>query len=254
MNELYRSPGYEPGIARRVGSVHFHVDLSGETNAETLVTSARSCERHGWPSKVTRVSAAARGPHIDDPIHAGDYAAHTPELNSEKPTFACYLTAVLSKESVGVESAWSLLAEVRRYFSLNAQIALPANSVVEVERVCCTIENAAIHVANPQTLSTQHNDSALFEVHHFVEVPLASGITFGDWVRECDQAHICVGGWFEFQRFEQRAFRSVRFARSFSPSTILDETRAVSAVASDLRGTGVLARTVVEQVLGMWRI
>ena len=78
-NALYRSADYRAGEARKVGSLHLHVDVPADGQSEIqLERICRQLDTAGFPSKVTRVHAALAGLHFEDSSYSADYAIHTP--------------------------------------------------------------------------------------------------------------------------------------------------------------------------------
>jgi hypothetical protein len=255
MNLLYRSSNFSPGASRALGNVHLHVDCPSFSGVEDdLVRIALKFESHGWPSKVTGIVTAQAGTHLRDPEFASDYAQHTPELGLVDNTFTAYLTALLESNVSKTKEAIALCAGARSFVNENLYSNLVRDSVIEIERVSAIVDANGVRFAEPVILRTGHDHGAPFEVHHFANLPPDSEVTFENWARCCVERGISVGGWFQFNRTSDRAFRSVRFSRLLDIEEVKREMVAVQEVARELAGAGVHVESIVEEILDIWRI
>jgi hypothetical protein len=256
VSTLFRSPDYAKGATRRPGSFHFHVDIAFADNIDDeLVRLAQKCEQAGWPAKVTRVARARPGRHYTHAQYEGDYREHTPELGEGRDTFAAYLTALLPTEDDSALAITKRCEEVKRF--VRSEYTLPAEAgdvVVEVERVACVLRESTAFLAEPARMAIPEDRAkAPFEVHHFADIA-AGAATFSQWVSACDERGVSVGGWFQFDKSEQTAFRSLRFAKAIDLFELADEAEKVRDVATSLAGGEARTECLVEQIIGIWRI
>ena len=230
--------------------MHFHIDWSNmEARDDQLVSIAQECQANGWPSKVTRIVRARPGSHIHHPEFQDVYATHTPDLLSSGNSFNTYLTALLADEAKTSDDIARHCDGVRRFFE-KRRVGF-GQTVIEIERVIAKLDGSTIHVAEPAECKST---AGLFEIHHFANLPVGANISFDDWESLSNNAGICVGGWFQFERDGETAFRSVRFARSLDVVELVNEARSAQRLASHVYGPGTTAETIVEQVLDIWRI
>ncbi len=250
---LYRSAGYRPGMLRRAGSIHFHVDSPHRDDAGAqLIELARLFEARAWPSKVTGIKDAVRGSHFDDPEYAADYRLHTPELVASEPTFSHYLTALVSTSTAAKESVADTIRSVQGFFE-RYEGDLDPNSVIEIERVAYAIDSGESTRATPLIVELAKSEDIRFEIHHFADLPAAAPISLRAWREVCEAADVTVGGWFEFEREGARSLRSVKFARFMDTVSVAREAKAVAEIAVAQGAASAKPTAIIEQVLVLWR-
>jgi hypothetical protein len=260
LSGLYRSTNY-PGshAVRKVGNMHMHLDCSHSTTSDNrLVEIAQTLEKHGWASKVSRVSVAKPGAHLVDPEYRDDYREHTPELVTGKNTFAAYLTTFLAAEVNEPKEAADLCKKARAIMQSETSGFSEAEVVIEIERVAALIDADNIQAASPPELS-YHNEirNSLFEIHHFIDLPHTQSIEFEEWQALCNLSGIVVGGWFQFNKQDVQALRSVRFTKKPNLLSLANETRELAKIvreSTDIAPDDISVQTVVEQVTDIWRL
>jgi len=260
LSSLFRSKNYPAaGSTRRVGNMHMHLDCSkSETSEGRLVEIAQILERQGWPSKVSRVNLARGGMHLSDPEYVEDYLEHTPELCAGTNTFAAYLTTLMAPEVNDPELGKSLCKQARTIMAEQSKGFSEADVVIEIERVTALIDEKSIQVAGPATFPLSDKTTRpLYEVHHLVDLPRSSAVEFDEWQALCNLSGIVVGGWFRFDKKDEQALRSVKFARSLDVLSLIKETRELNYILRehlDVDEKDMHVQTVVEQVVDIWRL
>jgi len=259
LSGLYRSAHYPGGHAiRKVGNMHMHLDCSRSATSENrLVEIAQTLEQHGWPSKVSRVNLAKPGLHLSDPEYKEEYQEHTPELVTGKDTFAAYLTTFLAAEVNTPEEAARLCKEARAFMDTQTEGFSEAEVVIEIERVAALLDPSETHTASPTELAAQDGlRNSLFEIHHFIDLPHDATIAFDEWQALCNLSGIVVGGWFQFNKEQVQALRSVRFTKKPDLKALAEETRElVHIVRENCVGANAnCVQTVVEQIADIWRL
>ena len=120
------------------------------------------------------------------------------------------------------------------------------------------IDPDAINVATPAIMPKNNNaERALFEIHHFVDFPHSVSVDFDEWQALCNLSGIVVGGWFQFDKEKEKAFRSVRFAKTLDMLQLIGETRELANFVREHAGAKpdeMRVETVVEQVVDIWRV
>ncbi|NML05128.1 hypothetical protein [Sphingomonas sp. G-3-2-10] len=252
-DSLFRSGNYAPGATRALGSLHFHIDVSDDHSVEgKLVSIARELDRRGIATKVTRIVGAVKGAHFNDPEYAHDYHVHTPELRNGYSTFTSYLTSLLPP----VETQQDFLdlgARVRKILGeIFADSALPG-AVVEIERVCARITRDREEVLDASASQIPVPGSS-FESHHFIDIA-SSNLSLDDWNRMLEPTEIAVGGWFQFQKSNVQAFRSVCFDHSADVVRLRHEHRTLRDMLDRHGFAGSYdAQAIIEQVVDIWKI
>ncbi len=256
-SKLFRSPKYTKAATRKLGNVHLHIDCarSGESD-HYLVEAAKLLEGHPWPSKVTRVAVAKPGGHIADPVFQADYQQHTPELYGPGGSFASYLTALLASDVNDADGLVALRDLVRGELGRLLKDYDEDDVVIEIERVSALLDADTARIARPAVLRSGGDIAdSKFEVHHFIDFPVSADVQFSDWTAVCSRAGVVVGGWFQFDKSDVRAFRSVRFADTPDLCNFVDETRTLTALAQrQVPGGTAHVETVVEQIVDIWRL
>jgi len=234
--------------------MHLHVDCSEAYDVESKLTEiANVCDKMGWPSKVTSITRARQGTHLQHPEYELDYSLHTPELKAGKETFASYLTVLLSTKDETQAGVLGLCHKARQFLEGSLSVISDGEVVVEIERVSAVLKDDIIRIAMPAVIGPAgKNIRAPFELHHFVDFSNDSGIEFDEWIDRCGEG-ILVGGWFQFDKVSGRSFRSVRFARSLDLFDLTSEARAIERAAKSFTQF-VRTETVVEQILDIWRL
>jgi hypothetical protein len=259
LSSLYRSDTYPSGATRNVGNMHMHLDCSKSATSETrLVEIAKILEEQGWPSKVSRVNLAKPGLHLSDPEYAEEYSQHTPELCTGDNTFAAYLTTLLAPEVIEAQHAAELCKQAREAMANHMNGFSEAEIVIEVERVSALVETDAIRVAAPGKMPLNDNRGrGLFEAHHFVNMPHDAPVDFDEWQALCNLSGIVVGGWFQFDKEDCQALRSVRFIRNLDLLGLADERRELDYIVREHFGVkpeDAHIQTIVEQIVDIWRV
>jgi hypothetical protein len=151
-----------------------------------------------------------------------------------------------------------LCSEARAIMSSQTQGFSEADIVIEIERVTALIDVDFIRVATPAIMPKLGNAGrALFEIHHFVDFPHSASVDFDEWQALCNLSGIVVGGWFQFNKEHEKAFRSVRFAKTLDMFQLIGETRELANFVrenADVAPEDMRVQTVVEQIVDIWRV
>jgi hypothetical protein len=262
----YRTADAPPGYFRTPGDIHVHID--GACNIAELFELIRelgepTADGQGrYRGKFNHILRFAAGPQRDDRAFAETYRYHTPG-SAQKEAFDSFSTIRLGS---GAELDSDAVAVLRRILdSISAQ----PEAVVELERVIGVLElggswNEADppRIAEPRTLDPRalgdfrRLTTSPIEIHHSINIPKNPDTGEEEPVVTVDQLPIWpnLGGWFLFDQGACWSFRSSEFVgrtADYHYATCVGQRR-LAEYLTDL-GYPYVLRTLVEQVLGIWR-
>ncbi len=248
----YRSPNTKAGTFNQLGTLHVHVDGLEET--ALLTGLVKKLESEGFPGKIHRVLESIEGPQrLTEPT----YNVHTTGFPGRE-NFTSFSTSLLSCR-----------ADVRKLITLLLR-EIPKNLgiVVELEQVCAQVKSDGaweeqdlenILDLGLDEVPLQPRPTLPIEIHHMVDVPLQAGqdaIHLDSLLTDkADQAPIPYGGWFLFEKSGLLAYRSNSFSNTQGvQKKVLREYERLIEHESIIRVKDARLRTIVERVLGAWRV
>jgi class 3 adenylate cyclase len=262
----YRTEGTPPGYFRTPGDIHVHID--GARNVAELVDLLRELgeqTKEGtprFPGKFNRILSFSGGPQRDDMAFAETYRCHTPG-SVHREAFDSFSTMRLGH---GVDLEPDAVAVLRRILE---SISTQSEAVVELERVSGVLEpggkwNEADppRIADPRDLDSQSFSdfrrltTSPIEIHHSIDIPKNADTGEEQPVVTVDQLPVWpnLGGWFLFDRGDSWSFRSSEFVgrtAEYHYAASVGQKRLGDYLAE--LGFPYELRTLVEQVLGIWR-
>jgi hypothetical protein len=261
----YRTTGTPPGFFRCPGDIHVHVD--GADRVAELIELLRELDLGDgatapFPGKLDNVLSFAGGPQRDDWAFVETYRGHTPGP-ADREVFDSFSTVRLTG---GLDLGADAIAVIRRLLEF---VSDQPGAVVELERVVGVLEPGGVwHGANPPLVadpgalssgaleSFQRRPTSPIEIHHSIDIPKSVEGSELDPVVTIDQLPTWpnLGGWFLFDHGVYWSFRSSEFARSMDEyhyAASLGQRRLEEFLADF--GFAHELRTLVEQVLGIWR-
>jgi hypothetical protein len=262
----YRTEGTLPGFFRTPGDFHVHVD--GARNLEQLFEvlsdlGAPVADGQGrFPGKFNYIRRFAGGPQRDDRAFAETYRCHTPG-SVRKEAFDSFSTIRLGS---GTELESDAVVVLRRVLdSVSAQ----PEAVVELERVIGVLELGRPwdeadppRIADPAALDSpilsdfRRLTTSPIEIHHSIDIPKNAETGEDEPAVSVDQLPVWpnLGGWFLFDHGECWSFRSSEFVgrtADYHYASCVGQRRLAEFLAE--LGYPYALRTLVEQVLGIWR-
>jgi hypothetical protein len=262
----YRTAGTPSGFFRTPGDFHVHVD--GARNLEELFNilselgAPAEDGKATFPGKFNRVLRFAGGPQRDDRAFAETYRCHTPG-SVQKEAFHSFSTIRLGS---GTDLESDAVVALRRVLdSVSAQ----PEAVVELERVIGVLELGGAwdeadppRIADPAALDSpilsdfRRLTTSPIEIHHSIDIPKNADTGTEKPTVSVDQLPIWpnLGGWFLFDHGECWSFRSSQFVGRTADYHYLScvGQRRLAEYLAEL-GYPYALRTLVEQVLGIWR-
>jgi hypothetical protein len=262
----YRSAGTPPGFFRTPGDFHVHID--GARNFAQLFdllselgAPAEDGNRQ-FPGKFNHILRFAGGPQRDDRAFAETYRCHTPG-SVQKEAFDSFSTIRLGS---GTELESDAVAVLRQVLdSVSAQ----SDAVVELERVIGVLELGGgwdeaepPRIADPTALDSpvlsdfRRLTTSPIEIHHSIDIPKNASTGKEEPPVSVDQLPVWpnLGGWFLFDHGDYWSFRSSEFVgrtADYHYAASVGQRRLAEYLA-ELECSHDL-RTLVEQVLGIWR-
>ena len=257
------------GHFREPGDIHVHVDgcriRPSSSTCSTTEQPARQ-RRARVPRKFNRILRFAGGPQREDKAFAETYRYHTPG-SAQKEMFNSFSTIWLGRGGELEPEAVTTLAQI-----LHA-ISDQAHAVVELERVIGVLEpdgswNEADEprVADPESLDSpelaefRRLTTSGIEVHHSIDFAKTFEVDDPDTVQEplvpVDQLPTWpnLGGWFLFDKGAFWSYRSSEFvdrSSEYHYAVHVGQKRLTDYL--EALGHEYTLRTLVEQVLGIWR-
>jgi hypothetical protein len=248
-SELYRTPGLVHEFFSQAGSLHLHVD--GGDDPHLALEIVLRLEREGCLGKVNKVKASVAGPQRA--LLPETYESHTPATAGVEQ-FEYFATAWLPSREKAVE----VLSQIIK--SLQSRTGV----VVEVERVIARVDTAdewipmkannAIAPIRSQEVGWEASATLPFEIHHGIDLPLDSSLSLEDLLKDTTTLGLVVGGWFSFTRRGQLSYRSNAFSQAVGLKELVFKEHQILSDYLRGRGLSCRVRTVVEEVLGVWRI
>jgi TIR domain len=247
----------QPGDFRKLGAFHVHIDGDDQAHIESLLGELGPT----FTSKVNRVTGEpVRGPQRDDPDFDETYRYHTPgSLGNEE--FSVFSTTMLGVDSKLSPEAIDALKHIITV------VTRKAGPVVELERVVATIDKdgvwAEVDLISDPTNLWKLSDECDYprlstfpiEIHHAIDIPKEGSLPPLNLAEDIPKGSN-IGGWFLFEKETTWSYRSNQFADwSDYEHYAKDGDARLRKFLAELRERGVEAtlRTLVEQVLGIWR-
>ncbi|HJP65516.1 MAG TPA: toll/interleukin-1 receptor domain-containing protein [Actinomycetota bacterium] len=256
-----RVPGFGSatveGEFRQLGTFHLHVDGGDQPYIENLLGQLKP----EFPSKLTRVLASIEGAQQNNSDFDESYRHHTPGAG-EGDGFSVFSTTLLGTGAKLTADAFETIGEIIDGSTRKRGL------VVELERVVATIDehgqwDEVEVIPDPPDLWKMADERVYprlstfpIEIHHAIDVPKSASATPPlDLKRDLPKGPN-VGGWVLLEKEDTWAYRSNQFA-DWSDYDIQakDGDARLRATVAKLGSTGIEAklRTLVEQVLGIWR-
>jgi hypothetical protein len=259
----YRTPGTPRGYFRTPGDIHVHID--GGRNVEEILDLLHELGEPdddtgcpAFPAKFNRISRFAGGPQRDDKAFAETYRHHTPG-SVQKEDFGSFSTIWLGNDADLDASAVPALRKILD------TIAEQRGAVVELERVIAVLDTTGQweeadppRVADPRMLEASELrafprlTTSTIEIHHSVDLPKrgASPVLSVDELPTWPH----LGGWFLFDKGDFWSYRSSEFVGrtgEYHYAAAMGQKRLSDHLEAS--GHEYEMRTLVEQVLGIWR-
>jgi hypothetical protein len=251
------SQNLQPGDFRKLGTFHVHIDGDDQAHIENLIKGLGS----KFPSKVNRITGEpVPGPQREDPNFDETYRYHTPGT-LEDEDFSVFSTTMLG---AGSKLSPDAIETLKRIITVATRRPGP---VVELERVVAIIDEDGVWtevelISDPPDLWKLSDECDYprlntfpIEIHHAIDIPKQSSIPPLDLTKDMPKGPN-IGGWFLFEKQNTWAYRSNQFADwSDYEHYAKDGDTRLRKFLVELRERGVEAtlRTLVEQVLGIWR-
>jgi len=246
-----------PGDFRKLGTFHVHIDGDDQARIESLIGELEP----SFPSKVNRITGeAVSGPQQDDPDFDVTYRYHTPG-SQENRGFSVFSTTMLG---AGSKLSSEAIGTLRHIITVLTRKTGP---VVELERVVATIDEDGVWtevelISDPPDLWKLSDECDYprlstfpIEIHHAIDIPKKGSQPPLDLAEDLPKGPN-IGGWLLFEKENTWAYRSNQFADwSDYEYYAKDGDALLREFVAELAERGVEAtlRTLVEQVLGIWR-
>jgi class 3 adenylate cyclase len=257
------SPVAPSGTFRAPGDIHVHIDGCRDPAEVFRLLDHSERGRVGpvrFPRKYNHILRFTGGPQREDKAFAETYRYHTPG-SLQKELFNSFSTVLLGAGRELGPEAVETLATILEAISDQPQ------AVVELERVIGVLEEGGdwheadeARVAEPTSLHApelarfRRLTSSGIEVHHSIDFP--KDPTEVDEPLAVDQLPTWpnLGGWFLFDKGTSWSYRSSEFvdrSAEYHYAVCVGQRR----LSEYLGGLGLdyTLRTLVEQVLGLWR-
>jgi hypothetical protein len=251
------SQALQPGELRKLGTYHVHIDGDDQAHIESLMGELGQ----EFPSKVNRITGKpVPGPQRDDPDFDETYRYHTPG-SLENEDFSVFSTTMLGASSKLRPEAIDTLKHIITV------VTRKTGPIVELERVVATIDEEGAWtevelIPDPPDLWKLSDECDYprlstfpIEIHHAIDIP-KKGLLPPLSPTEDIPKGPNIGGWFLFEKKDVWAYRSNQFADwSDYEHYAKDGDARLRKFLVELHERGVEAtlRTLVEQVLGIWR-
>lgn len=245
MPEEYRTPNLPAGFFSRTGNLHMHVD--GGEHADDVLQIFKHLEQMGAAGKLHVIADSVAGPQRA--LLPETYASHTPE------EFNYFATVSLGSREKAVSTLRQMLPALTQYRGL----------VVEVERVIRTshfdtllweismVSPEARESITVEEVGVPPSSTLPYEIHHGFELPVDKPLPLIDLLQDTTALGVMVGGWFCFKRADVLRYRSNSFSEGLVPGDPIGKERQALAYYLQSKGYDCGVRTVVEEVLGIWR-
>lgn len=247
-SELYRTAGLPSGFFSQTGNLHMHVDGGG--NLDLALNVIRQLELLGLSGKLNLVIDSVAGPQRA--LLPETYESHTPTAGGEE-RFEYFSTISIGTRERAIEVLRKMLPLL---------LSAPG-VVVEVERVIARVDDAG-HLAfvnlrtlpiTVQEVGFSPSQTLPFEIHHAFDMPkeAGGGPKLAELLADCNPLGVEVGGWFSFARTNTLSYRSNAFAEAATvEGKATREHMALNRYLGE-HGYQCHVRTVVEEVVGIWR-
>lgn len=249
----HRSPEIKKGDFNRLGSLHVHVD--GFPDPNKLTELVKKLEEQGFPGKVHRVMNFIEGPQRVELSET--YEVHTTGFPGRED-FASFSTTLLKSRE-----------DVRKVLDLLFQeVPKGIGVVLELEQVYAhvTQDGQWEEVDLESILNLKSNETPLpvrptfpIEVHHMIDAPHSNNenpVLLKNLLKNKKGGkEIPYGGWFLFKKEDALAYRSNSFSKieGVREKVLLEYQRLVEHESiKEMRQP--IVRTLVERVLGVWRV
>lgn len=242
---------------RKLGSFHVHIDGDDRTYIESLLGQVKPA----FPSKLTRVLASVDGPQQRSSDFDESYRHHTPGAGDENGLAVFSTTLLGAGRGLGPEAIETLRAIID---GATRNSAL----VVEFERVVATIDEVGSWeekemISDPPDLWKMADERVYprlstcpIEIHHSLDILKTDSPSPPLDLRVDLPKGPNTGAWVLVDKEDRWAYRSNQFAdwSDYDIQAKDGDTRLREFVArlGEL-GSKARVRTLVEQVLGLWR-
>ncbi len=247
----------QPGYFRKLGTFHVHIDGDDQAHVDSLIGELGP----NFSSKVRRITGeSVPGPQRDDPDFDETYRYHTPG-SPKNENFSIFSTTMLGEDS---KLSFEAINALKHIIDV---VTRKTGSVVELERVVATIDEDGVWtevelISDPPDLWKLSDECEYprlstfpIEIHHAIDIPKKSSLPPLDLAKDMPKGPN-IGGWFLFEKENAWAYRSNQFADwSDYEHYAKDGDARLRKFLAELHERGVEAtlRTLVEQVLGIWR-
>lgn len=222
------------GFFRRPGSLHIHVD--GVHEIFTMAPLLENLRAMGFPSRAHRVLDWVQGKERS--LMPEVYEQHTPVFNG-KEEFNFFSTTLLHTRD-----------DISRVLPfLQAQLRNFPGTILEYEQVIGEMDTKGNWRKAEANGKDAAEDAPHIEIHHAIDIGADEkprGVL--PELETLEQLPFPVGGWFRFKKGDTAAYRSNSFS---TPSQYQDR---VEREREALLRLEIPVRTLVEKVLGIWKI
>ncbi len=248
MPPLYRSPNTPHGFFNDLGTVHIHID--GAHDLDLVLSLLHEFEKLGCAVKLDHILSSIPGPQRQ--TLPKTYQSHTP--GNQKEEFDYFATILIKHPE-------QLSILINR---LLKQLPRQSGIILEVERVIGKIHSSNQHekIGNEnfdlllKDIIQKPSASLPIEIHHTIDIPKQGPPPFElpRLLQDTMTQGIELGGWFLFDKGELWAYRSNSFAKIDQAQEIASqEYQSLQAYLEQQKHPYQL-RTLIENVLGIWRI
>lgn len=247
----------QSGSFRGLGTFHVHIDGDDHAHIESILAGLAPT----FHSKVNYITGeSVPGPQREDPVFDDTYRYHTPGSGGHE-LFSVFSTTLLGRGSTLNTEAIDALKHII------TSVTRRTGPVVELERVVATIDedgnwtevDLAADPPGLWRLSDECDYPRLstfpIEIHHAIDIPKNGPVPPLNLAEDIPKRPN-IGGWFLFEKKEAWAYRSNQFAdwSDYKHYAKDGDARLRKFVATlHERGVPATLRTLVEQVLGIWR-
>jgi hypothetical protein len=245
-----RSPNAPAGHFRRLGTLHLHID--GAEADDLPVSLIREFEAGGRSAKITTVARSIAGPQRQELSET--YSSHNPQRGAQEAMSFFSTVETRNREDL-VYAAGKALSQLRSRKGV----------VVEAERVVARVDSngrwTSVAFDEIAAIASPEVDFASaptmpFEIHHAFDIRRRGDAPFNleKLLADTNRLGIPVGGWFMFSKRDCWSYRSNSFANQDGIQEKV--TREWQLLDEYLRSSGLAYElwTIVERVLGVWRL
>ena len=233
-----------------VNALHLHVDGGEHIDMVTaLLDDLKSLGMSGKLHTITEIIAGSQRQELPS-----TYSSHTPGT-SDCEQFEFFSTIGLADRDMALSTLKHILPRLEG----NPGI------VVEVEHVVANIDRLGIwqgidlksvEEIPSESVGLRRLPKLPFEIHHCIDIYDAgpNPLNIRDLMTDTKRLGISLGGWFAFEKEGRASYRSNAFTNA--PNLKQNVFTQYELLSTYLVSTGmnVTLRTIVEHVLGVWKI